>query len=65
MKKTTLSTLLLILTIVFGSNDSVYSQEMLYEVPMPQQVQASSQIVEGKVIDQNRVLASGHGEDYV
>ncbi|MBO6605226.1 T9SS type A sorting domain-containing protein [Psychroserpens sp.] len=50
MKKTTLSTILLILTIVFGSNDSVYSQEMLYEVPMPQQVQASSQIVEGKVI---------------
>ncbi len=38
---------------MFGTLVSVPAQEMLYEVPLPQQVQASSQIVEGKVISKN------------
>lgn len=38
---------------MFGAFVSVSAQEMLYEVPLPQQVQASSQIVEGKVISKN------------
>lgn len=53
MKKTTLSSLLILLAFVFGTSVFVSAQEMLYEIPMPQQVQASSQIVEGKVISKN------------
>ena len=51
MKKTTLSTLILIVAFMFGIQLSISAQEMLYQVPMTEQVQASSQIVEGKVIE--------------
>jgi len=49
MKKSTYPTILvLLLCLIFTT--TIHAQGLLYEVPMSKQVQASSQIVEGKVI---------------
>ena len=49
---------------MFGTTSFVEAQEMLYEVPMTQQVQASSQIVEGKVISKASFWDNGQMNIY-
>ena len=59
MKKTTLrSALLLLFCLAF--NTSINAQGLLYEVPMSEQVHASTLIVEGKVIAQESFWDINH-----
>ncbi|MBV7269652.1 T9SS type A sorting domain-containing protein [Winogradskyella luteola] len=50
MKKITLNFCLLIIFCLFAERQTVNAQELTYEVPLDVQIQASSQIIEGKVI---------------
>ena len=50
MKKTTLKTTLLTSMFCLIMATTSFAQEMMYEVPLSDQVQFSTQIIEGKVI---------------
>jgi len=60
MKNFTLKSLVLLLTCSFAITFNLQAQELIYEVPLSNQVQSSSQIIEGRVISKQSIWDEGN-----